>query len=160
MYWRAGFRFHHPVKWVYLGEAAAVLSHDVGVGAFQFPDDLKALIELGEDVNNRAGEQSMLGGLLELKWCRVGKGNNTNIHNAKLVSIFILPCRVEKYLHTLHPYVDSGHVCKHSCIHFSFCSLFLLFFVRILHRREQHMEAQFSYSIFFVSFKGSMHKLH
>lgn len=67
-------QFHHPVKWFYLGEAATVLGHDVRVRAFQFPDDLKALVELGEDVHHRAGEQSMLRCLLELRQCRVARG--------------------------------------------------------------------------------------
>lgn len=55
-----------PFHRVYLGEAPAVLSHDVWVRALQFPDDLKALIELGEDVDHGAGEQSVLRCLLEL----------------------------------------------------------------------------------------------
>lgn len=50
----------------HLGEAAAVLSQDAGVGTLQFPDDLKALVELGEDVDHGAGEQSVLRRLLEL----------------------------------------------------------------------------------------------
>lgn len=59
--------FKNPVKWDYLGEAATVLSHDVRVRTFQFPDYLKALVELGEDVHHRAGEQSVLRRLLELR---------------------------------------------------------------------------------------------
>lgn len=51
----------------YFGEAAAVLCHDIRVGAFQFLDDLKALVELGKDVHHRAGEESVLRRLLELQ---------------------------------------------------------------------------------------------
>lgn len=50
----------------YLGEAPVVLAHHRGVGAVQLLDDLKALVELGEDVYHWAGEQSMLGRRLEL----------------------------------------------------------------------------------------------
>ena len=42
------------------------MSHDLGVRTVQFLDDLKALVELGEDVHHRAGEKSMLRCLLEL----------------------------------------------------------------------------------------------
>lgn len=45
---------------VHLGEAAAVEGHDFGVGTLQFLDDLKALVELGEDVHHRTGEESVL----------------------------------------------------------------------------------------------------
>lgn len=51
----------------YLREAATVLSQDVWVGTLQLPDDLKALVELGEDVDHGAGEQSVLRRLLELR---------------------------------------------------------------------------------------------
>lgn len=51
----------------YLGEAATVLSQDVWVGTLQLPDDLKALVELGEDVHHGAGEQRVLRCLLELR---------------------------------------------------------------------------------------------
>lgn len=58
---------------MYLGEAATVLSHDVGVGAFQLLDDLKALVELREDVHHGAGEQGVLRRLLELGARRRGR---------------------------------------------------------------------------------------
>ncbi len=45
---------------VHLGEPAAIEGHDFGVGTLQFLDDLKALVELGEDVHHRTGEESML----------------------------------------------------------------------------------------------------
>lgn len=51
----------------YLGEAATVQSQDVWVGTLQLPDDLEALVELGEDVHHGAGEQSVLRRLLELR---------------------------------------------------------------------------------------------
>lgn len=92
------FSFQHPVEWVYLGEAAAVVSHDVRVGTFQFLDDLKALVELSEDVHHRAGEQSVLRRLLELQVeGRQGKLQNFRlpvlsslIITAKSLSIFSL----------------------------------------------------------------------
>lgn len=43
------------------------MRHHRGVRAVQFLDNLKALIELSEDVHHRAGEQSMLRSLLELQ---------------------------------------------------------------------------------------------
>lgn len=49
-----------------LGEAAVVLAHHGGVGTVQLFDDLKALIELCEDVHHRAGEQGVLRRRLEL----------------------------------------------------------------------------------------------
>lgn len=52
---------------VHLGESAAVEGHDFGVGTFQFLDDLKALVELGEDVHHRTGKEGVLGRLLELE---------------------------------------------------------------------------------------------
>lgn len=45
---------------VHLGKTPAVEGHDFGVGTLQFLDDLKALVELGEDVHHRTGEESML----------------------------------------------------------------------------------------------------
>lgn len=61
-----------------LGEAAVVLAHHGGVGTLQLLDDLKALVELREDVHHRAGEQSVLRRRLEL---RMTKGNgNIYIH--------------------------------------------------------------------------------
>lgn len=56
-----------PLFRVHLGESSTVLRHDFRVGTLQFLDDLKALVELGENVHHRAGEQSMLRRLLELK---------------------------------------------------------------------------------------------
>lgn len=50
----------------HLGEAPVVLSHHGGVGAVQLLDDLEALVELSEDVDHRAGEERVLGRLLEL----------------------------------------------------------------------------------------------
>lgn len=50
----------------YLGEAAAVMGHDHGVWTLQLLDDLKALVELREDVHHGAGEERVLRGLLEL----------------------------------------------------------------------------------------------
>lgn len=51
----------------HLGEAAAVLGHDLGIGTLQLPDDLKTLVELREDVDHGAGEEGVLGRLLELE---------------------------------------------------------------------------------------------
>lgn len=56
-----------PVFKAHLGEAPVVLGHHGRVGAVQLLDDLEALVELREDVHNRAGEQSVLRRLLELK---------------------------------------------------------------------------------------------
>lgn len=50
-----------------LGEAAVVLAHHGGVGTVQLLDDLKALVELREDVHHRAGEESVLRRRLELQ---------------------------------------------------------------------------------------------
>ena len=50
----------------YLGEAAVVVGHGLGVGAVQLLDDLEALVELCEHVHHGAGEQSVLRRLLEL----------------------------------------------------------------------------------------------
>lgn len=43
------------------------MGKDAGVWAFQLPDDLKALIELREDIHHRTGKECMLWCLLELK---------------------------------------------------------------------------------------------
>lgn len=43
------------------------MCHHRGVRAVQLLDNLKALIELSEDVHHRAGEQSMLRCLLKLQ---------------------------------------------------------------------------------------------
>lgn len=51
----------------HLGKAPVVLSHHGRVGAVQLLDDLEALVELSEDVDHRAGEERVLGRLLELK---------------------------------------------------------------------------------------------
>ena len=51
----------------HLGEASVIMGHHSGVGAVQLLDDLKALVELSEDVYHRAGEQSVLRRLLELQ---------------------------------------------------------------------------------------------
>lgn len=61
----------------YLGEAATVLGHDGRVRTFQFLYDFKALVELGENIHHRAGEQSMLRCLLELRWQRRKTPTNT-----------------------------------------------------------------------------------
>lgn len=53
------------------------MSHDTGVGAFQFLDDLEALVELGEDVHHGAGEQSVLRRLLELNQIGSERGNSS-----------------------------------------------------------------------------------
>ena len=50
----------------YLCKACAEQSEHIGVWAVQLLDDLKALVELREDVHHGAGEQSMLRGLQEL----------------------------------------------------------------------------------------------
>lgn len=63
---------------LYLGEATAVLGHDEGVGTLQLLDDLKALVELREDVDHGAGEESVLGRLLELRPSRVVTRENTH----------------------------------------------------------------------------------
>lgn len=44
----------------YLSKSPHVVGKDVGVWAFQFPDDLKALIELCEDIHHRAREECVL----------------------------------------------------------------------------------------------------
>lgn len=49
------------------GEAAAVLGHDLRIWTLQLPDDLKTLVELREDVDHGAGEEGVLGRLLELE---------------------------------------------------------------------------------------------
>ena len=43
------------------------MRHDTGVRTFQFLDDLKALVELGEDIHHRTREESMLRRLQELE---------------------------------------------------------------------------------------------
>lgn len=50
----------------HLGKPAHVVPHNLGVGALQLLDDLKALVELGENVHHGAGEERVLRGLLEL----------------------------------------------------------------------------------------------
>lgn len=52
---------------VYPGEASTVQGHDLGVGALQLLNNLKALVELREHVHHGAGEQGVLRCLLELK---------------------------------------------------------------------------------------------
>ena len=37
-----------------------VVPHNLGVRTLEFLDDLKALVELGEDIHHGAGEQGML----------------------------------------------------------------------------------------------------
>lgn len=44
----------------HLGKSFHVVADDLRVGTLQFADDFKALIELGEHVHHRAGEQSVL----------------------------------------------------------------------------------------------------
>lgn len=44
----------------HLGESFHVVADDLRVRTLQFADDFKALIELGEHVHHRAGEQSVL----------------------------------------------------------------------------------------------------
>lgn len=44
----------------HLSKSPHVVGKDVGVWAFQLPDDLKALVELCEDVHHRAGEECVL----------------------------------------------------------------------------------------------------
>lgn len=44
----------------HLSKPPHVLGKDVGVRAFQLSDDLKALVELCEDVHHRAGKECML----------------------------------------------------------------------------------------------------
>lgn len=51
----------------HLGKASVIMCHHRGVRAVQLLDNLKALIELSEDVHHRAGEQSMLRCLLKLQ---------------------------------------------------------------------------------------------
>lgn len=43
----------------YLSEPFHIVSYDLRVRTLQFPDDLKALVELGEHVHHGAGEQSV-----------------------------------------------------------------------------------------------------
>lgn len=42
------------------------MSHNLWIWALQLLDDFKALVELGEDVDHRAGEEGVLRCLLEL----------------------------------------------------------------------------------------------
>lgn len=51
---------------MYLGEAFHTVAYDLGVRTLQLADDLKALVELREDIHHGAGEQSMLRSHLEL----------------------------------------------------------------------------------------------
>lgn len=44
----------------HLSKSPHVVGKDVGVWAFQLPDDLKTLVELCEDIHHRAGKESML----------------------------------------------------------------------------------------------------
>lgn len=44
----------------HLRKSPHVVGKDVGVWAFQLPDDLKALVELREDIHHRAGKECML----------------------------------------------------------------------------------------------------
>lgn len=55
-----------PRGGAHLGKPSHVVPHNLGVGALQFLDDLKALVELGENVHHGAGEERVLRGLLEL----------------------------------------------------------------------------------------------
>lgn len=50
----------------HLGKPSHVVPHNLGIGALQLLDDLKALVELGEHIHHRAGEECVLRGLLEL----------------------------------------------------------------------------------------------
>lgn len=87
-----------------LGEAAVVLAHHGGVGTVQLLDDLKALIELREDVHHRAGEQSVLRRRLEL---RTTKGNGkiytdvyclrTSIFSRLLAALLLTSLPVSSY---------------------------------------------------------------
>lgn len=44
----------------HLSKSPHVVGKDVGVWAFQLSDDLKALVELCEDVHHRAGKECVL----------------------------------------------------------------------------------------------------
>lgn len=51
----------------HLGKSFHIIANDLRVRTLQFADDFKALIELGEHVHHRAGEQSVLRRDLELE---------------------------------------------------------------------------------------------
>lgn len=51
----------------HLGKAAVIVGHHSGVRTVQLLNNLKALVELCEDVHHRAGEQGVLRRLLELQ---------------------------------------------------------------------------------------------
>lgn len=55
-----------PLPGAHLGEPPHVVPDNLRVGALEFLDDLKALVELGEDVHHGAGEERVLRRLLEL----------------------------------------------------------------------------------------------
>ena len=63
----------------HLGEASVIMSHHRRVGAVQLLDDLKALVELSEDVHHRAGEQRVLRRLLELQ----AEGREDKLQNCR-----------------------------------------------------------------------------
>lgn len=50
----------------HLGKPSHVVPHNLGIRALQLLDDLKALVELGENIHHGAGEERVLRGLLEL----------------------------------------------------------------------------------------------
>ncbi|KAJ8343550.1 hypothetical protein SKAU_G00308790, partial [Synaphobranchus kaupii] len=64
------WRTHQPLRQrathSHLGEAAHEVGQGLWVGALQLLDDLKTLVELCEDVDHGAGEQSVLRRGLEL----------------------------------------------------------------------------------------------
>lgn len=52
---------------VHLGKSLHVVANDLRVRTLQLADDFKALVELGEHVHHRAGEQRVLRRDLELE---------------------------------------------------------------------------------------------
>lgn len=51
----------------HLGKSFHVVADDLRIRTLQLADDFEALVELGEDVHHRAGEQSVLRRHLELE---------------------------------------------------------------------------------------------
>lgn len=51
----------------HLSKPLHVIPNNLRIRTFQLPDDLKALVELREDVHHRTGEERVLRRLLELQ---------------------------------------------------------------------------------------------
>lgn len=85
------------------------MSHDLGVRTVQFFDDLKALVELGEDVHHRARKESMLRCLLEL----VGEGDGDNcnyiVYSEELTKMGYFPVTHSIFLVSLQSSMHELH---------------------------------------------------